>query len=120
MNRTYWKCWLTVSLLALCACTSLRPVEMSSEQLQEQLRRGELVQVGDRIKLVHSDGRHIELTVSAIDSESIAGKHSRVAISDIVTLETREVSTAKTSTLIGGSMLWMLIILLSIPAIVVL
>ena len=113
---------LTLALLILFAtgCTSLKPVELAPETLQEKILSGNIVNVGDRVKVVTADGVRSEFKVTAINENHILGKDIDIPIRDIVALETREFSGGKTSALVGGSLVWMYIILLSIPAIVVL
>jgi hypothetical protein len=90
--------------LASSACTTLRPTEATPEELQRQLLFGELIQPGDRVRLVTADETVYEFRVAEIDLESgfVIGRDERVPIAEIVAVETREVSTGKTALLIGG------------------
>jgi hypothetical protein len=113
---------LTLAFLFLFAtgCTSLKPVELAPEVLQERIFSGNIVKLGDKVKVVTSDGVRSEFKVTAITENHILGKDIDIPIRDIVALETREFSGGKTSVLVGGSFLWMYVILSSLPAILVL
>jgi len=107
-------------LLIMTGCTSLQPIELSPEELQNKIVTDQVVAAGDRVKIVTRDGTQHQFKVVAIDNDTIAGKDISIPIGDIIALETREFSGGKTSLLVGGTMLWMLIILISLPAVVVL
>ena len=111
---------LAVLLLVATGCTSLKPIELAPESLQEKILSDNIINVGDRVKVVTSDGVRSEFKVTAKSEDHIRGKDVDIPIKDIVALETREFSGGKTSALVGGSLVWMYIILVSIPAIVVL
>ena len=109
---------LTLALVFLVAtgCTSLKPVELAPATLQEQILSDNIIQRGDRIKVVTSDGVISEFRVTAISENHIRGKNIDIPVQDIVALETRELSGGKTSALAGGAALGMYLILLSMPA----
>ena len=90
--------------LAGTACTSLRPTEATPDELQDQLRSAELFQPGDRVRLVTADETVHESRVAEIDLDRglVIGGGDRVAIADIVAVETREISAGKTALLVGG------------------
>lgn len=107
-------------LLIASGCTTSKPVELAPEQLHERIFTEDIIQVGDDVRIVTSDGINHKFKVTAITENHILGKDIDIPIVDIVALETREFSGGKTSLLVGGTVLWMVFILLSIPAIVVL
>ena len=94
-----------LALAFASGCTTLKPVEMPPEQLHDLISRGEVAQVGDRIKVVTADGSHHELRVTAVTDDSIAGGDIDIAIADIIALKTREFSGGKTAALAGGTYL---------------
>jgi hypothetical protein len=111
---------LVLSVFLLIGCTSIKPVELPPEKLQERILNGSLISVGDKIQVVTSDGVRSTFEVVSIDGESISSKDQKIHIKDIIALETKSFSGGKTSALVGGTLLWLYVILLSIPAIVVL
>lgn len=111
---------LVFFVFSLFGCTSIKPVELPPEKLQERILNGSLVGVGDKIQVVTSGGVHSSFEVTAIDSETISSKDQKIYIKDIIALETKSFSGGKTSALVGGTLIWLYVILLSIPAIVVL
>ena len=109
---------LTLALVFLVAtgCTSLKPVELAPETLQEKILSDNIINVGDWIKVVTSDGVRSEFKVTAISENHIRGKNIDIPIQDIVALETRELSGGKNLALAGGAALGWYLILLALPA----
>ena len=91
-------------VLSGVGCTTLSPVEVPPDDLQERLRAGSLVTVGDRVRLVTTDETVHTFRVSEINLERdmVLGRDVAVPIGDIVALETREVSVGRTALLTGG------------------
>lgn len=93
-----------IGALASSACTTLKPTEATPEELQRELLSGTLLQPGDRVRLVTADETVYEFRVTELDVEHgiVIGRDERVAVADVVAVETREVSMGKTALLIGG------------------
>jgi hypothetical protein len=128
---------LGISLL-LGACTSLSPVFDDANTLQEQIRTGQALQQGDRIRVVTHDGVSHKLIVVAVEGDVLKGQLPtspiddvtdepgaqepkqkeqplmEIPITDIVLLEKEEFSTGKTAAATGGVLL--LFVLLSAAA----
>lgn len=107
-----------VILLFSGGCTTLKPVELPPEDLQGKILAGEIIEKGDTVKVVTREGKQYRFRVTVITDHFIAGEDVKVSIDDIIAVETREFSGGKTSLLMGGTLLWMYIILLSIPVVV--
>ena len=90
--------------LAGSACTSLSPKEEAPEELRRQLLSGELLQPGERVRLVTSDETVYEFRITEIDLDQglVIGSDEQVPIADVVAVETRKVSVGKTALLVGG------------------
>lgn len=86
------------------ACTTIEPVDVPADELQQQLRSGTLVSPGDRVRLVTADEAVHKFRVTEVSTEDglILGRNDRVAIDEIVAVETREVSVGRTALLSGG------------------
>ena len=86
------------------ACTTIEPVSVPDNELQQQLRAGTLVYPGDRVRLVTTDEAVHKFRVTEISPESglILGRNISVPIDDVVAVETREVSVGRTALLTGG------------------
>jgi hypothetical protein len=95
---------LLMGALASTACTTLKAQEATPEELQPQLLCGSLLQPGDRVRLVTADETVHEFRVTEIDFDQglVIGRDERVAIADVVAVETREVSIGRTALLVGG------------------
>lgn len=88
--------------LVLAACTSLKPLEIPPEQLQSMIARGEVIAVGDNVKIITNDGKQHHFKVTEISGSFVSGKNDSISIPDIVALETREFSGGKTALLTGS------------------
>ena len=86
-------------------CTTLKPVELSPDQLQNRIPAGEIIQVGNSVVLTTADDNQHKFKVTSITNNYVAGKNVEVPIADIVAVGTRETSTVKTLALVGGSIL---------------
>ncbi len=91
-------------ILGNVACTTLEPVNVPADELQQQLRSGTLVNVGDRVRLVTADEtvHKFRVTEISLEQDLVLGRKAGVPIDEIVALETREVSVGRTSLLTGG------------------
>ena len=92
-------------------CATMKPIELTPEQLHGKIFTGDIVKVGQSVKIVASDGTHHEFKVTEITDTHIFGKDKRYAnydkdvdmpIKDIVALETQEFSGGKTALLVGA------------------
>jgi|GEM_PF-1416522 len=89
-------------LLILGGCTSMQPAKVHPDVLEQQLRAGRLVAVGDDVEIVtHDDQRH-RFRVTGIDNNTIEGKAIAIPIDSIKGLKTREFSAEKTALLAGS------------------
>jgi hypothetical protein len=97
-----------IVILMVTGCTTLKPVELSPDQLQDRLPAGEIIQVGDSVVLTTADGNQHKFKVTSITNNYVAGKNVEVSIADIVAVGKRETSMVKTYLLVGGSVLALL------------
>jgi len=91
-----------VVVLMVTGCSTMTPVEMSPDQLHDQISTGDILHEGDKVKIVTTDGKTHQFKVSAITDASIIGDDIEVPIADIVAIETKEFSGGKTAALVGG------------------
>jgi hypothetical protein len=91
-----------IVILMASACTTLRPVELSADQLQDRIPAGEVIQVGDSVVLTTSDDKQHKFVVTSITTEAVIGKDIEVPIENIVAAGKREPSTVKSLSLIAG------------------
>ena len=95
------KLLMTIFILLIASgCTTIKPVELSPEQLHEQIYAGDIIQLGDNVKIITSDGMHYKFKVTAITENSIVGEEVNIPIMDIVEIETREFRGGPTTALI--------------------
>jgi hypothetical protein len=70
---THMKCLLLLLVLLLSACASLQPADGDAARLQEQIRSGEAIAVGDRIRITTRTGAERGIVVSAVDDGYVHG-----------------------------------------------
>jgi hypothetical protein len=107
---------LAIVVLLSCACTTLQPTAASPEELQHMITQENLLEPGDRVRLVTAEGAVFKFRVREIDLENgrVVGPKASVSIQDIVAVETREVSIGKTAVLTGGLVGGLYLLLLSV------
>jgi hypothetical protein len=97
-------------------CSTVRPVEMTPEALQQQIESTKLIEVGDSVEIVTADGQKYKFDVTKVDKEQVLGKDVAIPIKDIVALHTREFSGGKTALLVGTTAVsaWLILTALSL------
>jgi hypothetical protein len=65
---------LLIISIFLTGCTNLKPVEMNSKTLQDNIRNGESIEEGDRVRVITKDGSSHILTVTAISEHVLKGE----------------------------------------------
>ena len=115
--------------LFLAACTYLSPISEDAKTLQEQIRTGEAVQQGNRVRVVTHDGVSHRLIVVSVDGDVLKGKLNiippryeadepnaqepereeqplvEIPIADIVLVEKEKLHAGKTAAATGGVLL---------------
>jgi hypothetical protein len=98
-------------VLVCCGCTSLKPIAMGPESLQQQISSGELVKPGDTVRCVTADGKQYDFEVTAIGNGYIEGEGVSLPISGVVAVEKRKFSLGKTALLGAGTFLSIIAVL---------
>jgi hypothetical protein len=70
------KCFsVCVLIIAVTGCTTLRPIDGTPKELQQFINSGELLQPGDRVRIVSADdGRLVALPPDTDDRNGRNGK----------------------------------------------
>jgi hypothetical protein len=89
-------------LLMASACTSMKAVEMSPEQLQQKVSAGEVIKVGDSVLIATADGQNHKFKVTALTADRVSGKDIQIPVIDILAVKTRKFSGGKTAALTAG------------------
>jgi predicted small lipoprotein YifL len=92
-------------LFAATACTTMNPIEMPPEAVQQKIVFEDILQPGKQAKIVTSDGRIQTVRVMRVEAASgvIVTDGEPIQIADIVAVETRDFSIGKTALLAAGS-----------------
>ena len=96
---------LTVLLFAASACTTLQPIEMAPDELQQKIATDNILPPGKQAKLVTNDGKTRKVTIRHVDTDSgvIATDGEPVLIADVIAVETKDFSIGKTALLAAGT-----------------
>lgn len=116
-STTFRKIICILLTISQISCTNLQPIEASPETLQERIRQGDLLKVGDSVSVFTEDEKEHRFVVTAIDADEIRGRvvnmHTddadeireevvTIPIDSVVAVQTREMSIGKTALLAGG------------------
>jgi hypothetical protein len=93
------------AIISCAGCTTLRPIEGTSTELQQRIDSGELLKAGDRVVIVTTDNKTHRFAVTGIAAGLIEGKADSVPVDQVVSLERRQFSRAKTLALVCGVVL---------------
>jgi hemin uptake protein HemP len=90
---------------ALGACSTSKPIELPPATVQQMILDQEILQPGEKVKLITADGQRYDFRVTRVDTEQrvILGGSQSVPIDEVVALETKEFSLGKTALLAAGS-----------------
>ena len=80
--------------LSLAGCSTMRPIELVGRSVTAVLAPGDSVQVWMR------DGKVVELTLTAVDPDTLADREHRLLVKDIERIERREFSGWRTTLLV--------------------
>jgi hypothetical protein len=104
-------CLMMIFISLLSGCTTLQPMAEDAESLRNDLRSGEVVESGDKVRVVTRDGLSRLLIVTSLDQYFLKGHPEGVEtvdavvsipIDDIVFMEGKRVSAGKTVAYTGG------------------
>ena len=99
---------LLAAALAGFGCTTLQSTQLPPDELRDGIRDGSLVNTGDEISVVTTDGREHFLDVRGVDRDAIRGELSGgeetvVAIDDVIALRTHQTERVRTTyAVLGG------------------
>ena len=85
-----------LALFVVSGCTSMQKAEYPPEALRDAIRRGEVVQPGDRVAVTSVDGGEQVFVVTEIGDDAIRGGDAAISIEEVIALEKREFSPART------------------------
>jgi hypothetical protein len=92
---------LLAALMAFAGCTTLRPIQGTPAELQSRISSSGLLTRGDRVSIVTIDAKTHKFRVHAISEGIVQGSKDRVPVEQIVSVQRREFSAAKTFVLAG-------------------
>lgn len=104
-------CLILIVTSLLTGCTTMQPMADNAKTLRDELRSGESVKPGDKIRVVTRDGLSRLLIVTALDQNTLKGHPegaemekaiTSIPIDDIVYMQGEKVSAGKTATATGG------------------
>jgi hypothetical protein len=90
------------AIISCTGCTTLRPIEGTSSELQQRVIAGQLLKAGDRVEIVTTNQQTHRFTVTRIDAGLIEGKAESIQVDQVVSVKRRQFSGVKTLALICG------------------
>jgi hypothetical protein len=104
-------CLMMILSSLLAGCTTLKPMAENAEILRNELRGGEVVELGDKVCVVTRDGLSRLLIVTELNHNTMKGHPEGVEteslvvtipFDDIVYMEGKQISVGKTAAYSGG------------------
>jgi hypothetical protein len=92
-------------IITCVGCTSLRPIDGTPAELRQRINSGELLKAGDRVSIETSDLKIHEFVITAFSAGVIEGKRTSISVDQIILLDKRQYSRAKTWTLVAAVVL---------------
>ena len=102
---------ILIVIIIVTGCTSMNPIELSPDQLQNRISTGELIHEGDTVRITTTEGKKHKFEVSAITDGRIVGKGTEVPIVDITAVEIKDHSDGKSVGLSIGAIILILALL---------
>lgn len=82
------KCLATCLLIiAVCGCTTLRPIDGNPKELQQFINSGELLRPGDRVRIVTADQKAHRFAVTKVAAGVIVGPRESIPVDEVTSLE---------------------------------
>jgi hemin uptake protein HemP len=94
-----------IAVVSLVGCTTLRPIEGTSPELQQRITSNELLKPGDHVLIITTDGKGYTFTVTKIHSGVIEGRSVSIPVDQVASVEKREFSEGKTIALVAVTVL---------------
>jgi hypothetical protein len=96
---------LIITLISFAGCTTLRPIDGASRELQDRINSAGLLKAGDRVLIVTTDNKNHAFKVKEISSGVIKGRATEIPVDQVALVAKREFSTGKTVALVALSIL---------------
>jgi hypothetical protein len=82
-----------VLIIAVTGCTTLRPIDGSPTELRQFINSGELLQPGDRVRIVTADQKTHRFAITKIETGLIVGPNESVSVDQVMSLEVENVKS---------------------------
>ena len=100
------KRFFVFAVIIICVgCTSLQPLDKTPTELRQRINSGELLKAGDRVSIETTDLKMHEFVITGVAPGVIEGKRTSIAVDQIILVEKREYSRAKTWALVAAVVL---------------
>ncbi len=91
----------SVLIITVTGCTTLRPVNLTADEIPQQISSGELLKRGDHVVIQTRDWRTHEFDITSLSGVAIGGEHESIPVDQIHSIEKRELNANKTLLLVG-------------------
>ncbi len=92
--------FLLILIFIMTGCSSIQKYDAKSVGLQNALKNGSIVLIGEEVRVATIDGAQYEFTVTKVDENKIYGAKNEILISEITAIETEEFSWVRTTALV--------------------
>lgn len=79
-----------VLMLSLVGCATMNPVTGSPTELQQRIAARELLNPGDHVRIITTDGKNHDFTVTSVSAYSVDGNKESILVKDVFAVEKRE------------------------------
>lgn len=93
---------LAILCFLLGGCMSMKPVDLTAEQVREQVRAGKIVRLGDHVSITTEDGLTSEFEVRQVKDQAVQGDGTDVPIDSIVNVRTRQLNRTRSALVVVG------------------
>ena len=106
---------VSLVIVLVSGCSTTKHVDLMPEQLQHKISAGEVISIGDRVKIANRNNEVHEFKVTAITDQKILGEDIEIPINEVVGIETKGFSAGKTAAFAGGTvLLWAIIVAIAL------
>jgi hypothetical protein len=86
-------------IIYVTGCTTMRPIDGSPRELQQFINSGELLKVGDRVRIVTADEEAHRFAITKMEAGPIVGRNESVPVDQVMSLEIENAKPAASTPL---------------------
>jgi hypothetical protein len=88
------KCFTAwVLIIYVTGCATLRPIDGSPAELRQSIISGELLKVGDHVRVVTADDKAHRFAITKVQAGLIVGPNESVPVDEVMSIEVEKVES---------------------------